>query len=206
MRPARGTPRHSNRSNDARTAPTPQGRLLVRIRRAMPPLFDPRVKRHALNYAFQPVLATLTLFTILLVGDVVLNAAIVVAMASTVFTIFVVPDSIASTPRRVVGGHTAGVVAGAPAGGGRGSRSRDPRLEPVVRGRDSSRRGRVVHPARDPPAEARQPALSSPVLEVSRLPGRAARERRRWFRVNRALALTGYAAVNTLPSTRTTEE
>ena len=78
----------------------------------MPPLFDPRLKRHALNYAFQPVLATLALLTILLVGDVVLNAAIVDAMASTVFTIFVVPDSIASTPRRVVGGHTAGVVAG----------------------------------------------------------------------------------------------
>ncbi len=89
-----------------------RGRLLVRIRRAMPPLFDPRLKRHALNYAFQPVLATLALLTILLVGDVVLNAAIVDAMASTVFTIFVVPDSIASTPRRVVGGHTAGVVAG----------------------------------------------------------------------------------------------
>ena len=89
-----------------------RGRLLVRIRRATPPLFDPRLKRHALNYAFQPVLATLTLLTILLVGDVVLNAAIVDAMASTVFTIFVVPDSIASTPRRVVGGHTAGVVAG----------------------------------------------------------------------------------------------
>ena len=78
----------------------------------MPPLFEPRLKRHALNYAFQPVLATLALLTILLVGDVVLNAAIVDAMASTVFTIFVVPDSIASTPRRVVGGHTAGVVAG----------------------------------------------------------------------------------------------
>ena len=71
----------------------------------MPPLFDPRVKRHALNYAFQPVLATLALLTILLVGDVVLNAAIVVAMASTVFTIFVVPSSIASTSRRVVGGQ-----------------------------------------------------------------------------------------------------
>ena len=78
----------------------------------MPQLFDPRVKRHALNYAFQPVLATLTLLTILLVGDVVLNVAIVVAMASTVFTIFVVPNSLASAPRRVVGGHTAGVVAG----------------------------------------------------------------------------------------------
>ena len=78
----------------------------------MPPLFDPRVKRHALNYAFQPVLATAALLTILVIGDVVLNVAIVVAMASTVFTIFVVPDSIASRPRRVIGGHTAGVVAG----------------------------------------------------------------------------------------------
>ena len=78
----------------------------------MPPLFDPRVKRHALHYAFRPALATLVLLAILVISNVVLNIAIVVAMASTVFTIFVVPGSVASSPRRVIGGHTAGVVAG----------------------------------------------------------------------------------------------
>ena len=59
-----------------------------------------------------PALATLVLLAILVISNVVLNIAIVVALASTVFTIFVVPDSVASSPGRVVGGHTAGVVAG----------------------------------------------------------------------------------------------
>jgi CBS-domain-containing membrane protein len=52
------------------------------------------------------------MMVILLLEDVVLRAAIVVAMASTVFTIFVVPNSVAATPRKVVGGHLMGVAAG----------------------------------------------------------------------------------------------
>ena len=44
-------------------------------------------------------MATLAMMAILLLEDVVLRAAIVVAMASTVFTIFVVPNSVAVTPR-----------------------------------------------------------------------------------------------------------
>lgn len=58
-------------------------------------------------------MATVSLIVILLVEDVVLRAAIVVAVASTAFTIFIVPDSIACSPRRVIGGHTVAVVAGA---------------------------------------------------------------------------------------------
>ena len=81
----------------------------------MPPLFDPRIKSHARNYVCQPVLATLALLAIIVVEDVVLHAAVVVAMASTVFTIFVVPHSVAATPRRVIGGHAAGVLAGSAA-------------------------------------------------------------------------------------------
>ena len=44
-------------------------------------------------------MATLAMMATLLLEDVVLRAAIVVAMASTVFTIFVVPNSVAVTPR-----------------------------------------------------------------------------------------------------------
>ncbi|MDP6452946.1 MAG: HPP family protein [SAR202 cluster bacterium] len=45
--------------------------------------------------------------------DIVIGVAIVVAVASTAFTIFVYPDSIASTPRRVIGGHMVAVLSGA---------------------------------------------------------------------------------------------
>lgn len=44
--------------------------------------------------------------------DAVFRAAIVVAVASTAFTIFVFPNSIASTPRRVIGGHVVAVISG----------------------------------------------------------------------------------------------
>ena len=45
--------------------------------------------------------------------DALIEVAIVVAVASTAFTIFVYPNSIASTPRRVVGGHTVAALSGA---------------------------------------------------------------------------------------------
>ncbi len=46
----------------------------------------------------------------MLVVDVVLQAAIVVAIASTAFIVFVMPHSQASAPRRVVGGHVVAVI------------------------------------------------------------------------------------------------
>ena len=88
-----------------------------------PPRLPPKVQRdlwHTLhlsprtpNYLFQSGMATVSLVVILLVEDAVLRAAIVVAVASTAFTIFIVPNSIAASPRRVIGGHAVAVVAGA---------------------------------------------------------------------------------------------
>jgi len=60
----------------------------------------------------QSALATATLIAILLLQDAVLRAAIVVAVASTACTVFVVPHSIAASPRRVIGGHLVAVIAG----------------------------------------------------------------------------------------------
>ena len=57
-------------------------------------------------------MATVSLVIILLVEDAVFRAAIVVAVASSAFTIFIVPNSVAATPRRVIGGHAVAVIAG----------------------------------------------------------------------------------------------
>ena len=65
------------------------------------------------NYILRCGPASLSLFLILLVEDALIEAAIVVAMASTAFTIFVYPNSLAFTPRKVVGGHTVAVLSGA---------------------------------------------------------------------------------------------
>jgi CBS-domain-containing membrane protein len=48
----------------------------------------------------------------LLLQDVLLKAAIVVAVASTACIILIVPDSLAASPRKVVGGHAVGVIVG----------------------------------------------------------------------------------------------
>ncbi len=49
---------------------------------------------------------------IFLFQDTLLREAIIVAVASTAFTIFVFPNSLASTPRKVIGGHTVAVITG----------------------------------------------------------------------------------------------
>ena len=75
-------------------------------------LIDRRFRRHWKSYLFQCALCMLALLAILLVVDVVLRAAIVVAIASTAFIVFVLPHSVAANPRRVVGGHFVAVLVG----------------------------------------------------------------------------------------------
>ncbi len=75
-------------------------------------LVDPRIRTHAYSYLFQCALATVFIAAVLLVRDVVAQAAIVVAVASSAFIVFAVPNSIAATPRRVIGGHAVAVVVG----------------------------------------------------------------------------------------------
>ena len=76
-------------------------------------LFDVKMRRRLPSYLFQCCLATVSLIIILWLQDVVLRAAIVAAVASSAFVVFVFPDSIAATPRKVIGGHFIGVVMGA---------------------------------------------------------------------------------------------
>ena len=71
-------------------------------------LVDPKAHTRVDSYLFQCGLATIFLIAVLLLQDAVLRAAIIVAVASSAFIIFVVPDSVAATPRRVIGGHIVG--------------------------------------------------------------------------------------------------
>ena len=76
-------------------------------------VIDRNLRGRAHNYIPQCGLASLSLFLILLVEDALIGVAILFAVASTAITIFVYPYTIASTPRRVVGGHTVAVLSGA---------------------------------------------------------------------------------------------
>ena len=75
-------------------------------------LLDRKFRYRVPQYLFQCGLAATSLFVILLVQDIVIRAAIMVAIASTAFIIFVVPNSTAASPRRVIGGHLVAVVVG----------------------------------------------------------------------------------------------
>ena len=75
-------------------------------------IFDTNLTARAPNYLFQSGMATVSLSMILFIENSVLGAAILVAVASTAFTILVVPNSVASSPRRVIGGHVVAVVTG----------------------------------------------------------------------------------------------
>ena len=76
-------------------------------------LLDRRFRHHWKSYLLQCGLATFALLLILLALDVVLQAAIVVAIASSAFIVFAVPHSNASSPRRIVGGHLVAVLVSA---------------------------------------------------------------------------------------------
>ena len=71
----------------------------------LPQILDQYIHSKWTHYIFQCGLATLSLILILVVGNSLLRGAIVVGIASSAFTVFVIPHSIAATPRRVFGGH-----------------------------------------------------------------------------------------------------
>ncbi|KAA1294432.1 MAG: HPP family protein [SAR202 cluster bacterium] len=76
----------------------------------LPNILDQYIHSKWPQYLLQCFLAIVSLLLILLVGDSVMRAAIVVGVASSAFTIFVIPDSIAATPRKVIGGHVVAII------------------------------------------------------------------------------------------------
>ena len=78
----------------------------------LPNIIDQYIHSKWAHYIFQCSLATLSLILILVVGDSLLRAAIVVGIASSTFTVFVIPRSVAATPRRVLGGHLVAAMIG----------------------------------------------------------------------------------------------
>ena len=63
------------------------------------------------NYIFQSVIATFSIFIILLILRFT-NAIVIASMGATVFVIVAMPNSISARPRSVIGGHLTGLVVG----------------------------------------------------------------------------------------------
>lgn len=74
--------------------------------------FDPQLRSRYRRDLLQAGLAAAVVLAILFAEEGVTHGVVVVAIASSAFTVFVIPHSIASEPRRVVGGHLVGVGIG----------------------------------------------------------------------------------------------
>lgn len=70
------------------------------------------IKGRVRSYLFQAGLASLALLAILLIEQGVSDGIIVVTIASSTATVFVIPHSIAASSRRVIGGHVMSVLVG----------------------------------------------------------------------------------------------
>ena len=67
------------------------------------------------NYVVQSLLATVSIFVVLLVLTLE-EAVIVAAIGSSVFVIFAMPNSVSARPRNLLGGYAVGVLCGAVCG------------------------------------------------------------------------------------------
>jgi len=75
-------------------------------------VFDEKFGRNKVRYILQCILATLAVFIVLLILDVVSNAAIIVALGASSFIVFTMPEAQASRPRFLIGGYLVGIAAG----------------------------------------------------------------------------------------------
>ena len=82
------------------------------IRAGSTVLIDRYFLRQKQLYLAQAVLAALTLSIVIAIEDTLTNAAILTAIASSTFIIFMTPSSAMAGPRRVIGGHLVGVCVG----------------------------------------------------------------------------------------------
>jgi|ETN02SMinimDraft_4_1059925.scaffolds.fasta_scaffold31636_2 CBS-domain-containing membrane protein len=73
-------------------------------------ILDKRFSEKKFNYLFQSVLTSIALFLIFFFEDRFASGAILAGIGSTIALIFLVPHSIATHPRRVLGGHIVAIL------------------------------------------------------------------------------------------------
>ena len=75
-------------------------------------LIDKKFRKNTLKYIFQCVLATLTIFAVLVFLDVLKETAIITALGASAFIVFTMPTQYSSDPRRLIGGYIVGLIVG----------------------------------------------------------------------------------------------
>jgi len=75
-------------------------------------ILDEKFRKNIIGDIFQCALATISVFIVLHVLDVVTDAVIIAALGSSTFIVFTMPDAQVSKPRIMIGGYIVGIVAG----------------------------------------------------------------------------------------------
>ena len=68
-------------------------------------------KKHWKNYVFQSLLATVSIFCVLIFLEQD-EEVIIASLGATAFVVFALPDKITAQPRNVIGGHIVGMACG----------------------------------------------------------------------------------------------
>ncbi|MGI2336025.1 MAG: HPP family protein [Dehalogenimonas sp.] len=76
-------------------------------------IIDPHFKNNPRPYIVQSLMALVALFSILFFVESLTQAVIVAALGASTFVVFSMPHSITARPRRLIGGHIAGIIVGA---------------------------------------------------------------------------------------------
>jgi len=76
-------------------------------------LIDKSFKKAPKSYVRQSLLAALVVAIILLFFRMLGGFVIIAALGASTFIVFAMPDSITAEPRRLIGGHTVGLLSGA---------------------------------------------------------------------------------------------
>jgi CBS-domain-containing membrane protein len=75
-------------------------------------IIDKGFRKAPKNYVVQSLLAVVAVAIILYFVEVITHAAIVAALGASAFIVFATPHAKTAKPRKLIGGHTVGVVCG----------------------------------------------------------------------------------------------
>ena len=75
-------------------------------------IIDPKLTHSLKNYVFQSILATISIFLVLIFLDILEHTALIATLGASAFIIFIMPNSYISMPKQVLGGYIIGIVCG----------------------------------------------------------------------------------------------
>ena len=75
-------------------------------------IIDDKFKRNKLRYIIQCSVATISVFIVLLILDVISNAVVIASLGASSFIVFALPKTRSAAPKLMIGGYVVGTLSG----------------------------------------------------------------------------------------------